>query len=80
MLPPDQIARLRGAAELTVDLEALTIEHPSGLRIGFDFDAHDRETLLQGLDDIARTLRREAEITAYEQRTPPRFDTRTIPA
>jgi hypothetical protein len=28
-----------------------------------------------GLDDVARTLRREDEIARFEQEHPPRFDT-----
>jgi 3-isopropylmalate/(R)-2-methylmalate dehydratase small subunit len=80
---PEALARVRAAVaernELTVDLETLTITHPDGLRVEFELDAHDRDTLLHGLDDIARTLRQEAEITAYESRGPARFDARAIP-
>jgi 3-isopropylmalate/(R)-2-methylmalate dehydratase small subunit len=64
--------------ELTVDLEHLVVEHPDGLTIPFEFDAHDRETLLHGLDDIARTLAQADEISAYEARTVARFDTRAL--
>ena len=52
--------------ELTVDLEALEIRHPAGLTVSFEFDAYARETLLHGLDDIARTLEREGKIAAFE--------------
>ena len=45
--------------ELTVDLEALEISHPDGLRVPFELDEYARETLLHGLDDVARTLKRE---------------------
>jgi 3-isopropylmalate/(R)-2-methylmalate dehydratase small subunit len=64
--------------ELTVDLENLEISHPGGLRIRFTFDPFARECLLNGLDDVARTLRREAEIAAYEAREPARFDVRAL--
>ena len=78
VLPPDDLARVKAAVaernELTVDLERLEITHPGGLRIAFDFDPFDRETLLHGLDDVARTLARAAEIAAYESTHPPRFD------
>ncbi|MGZ6869646.1 MAG: 3-isopropylmalate dehydratase small subunit [Frankiaceae bacterium] len=37
----------------------------------FDLDEHTRWRLLEGLDDIALTLRHESEITAYEQRRTP---------
>ena len=64
--------------ELTVDLEALEITHPDGLRIPFELDEYARETLLHGLDDVARTLRREERIAAYEAATPARFDTTAL--
>ncbi|HEY0416106.1 MAG TPA: 3-isopropylmalate dehydratase small subunit [Gaiellaceae bacterium] len=60
--------------ELTVDLEALRISHPDGLVLSFDFDPHAQETLVHGLDDVARTLRREDEIAAFEAGYVPRFD------
>jgi 3-isopropylmalate/(R)-2-methylmalate dehydratase small subunit len=66
--------------ELTVDLERLEITSTSGLRIPFELDAHTQETLVHGLDDIARTLMREAEIDAYEATHIARFDTRALPA
>jgi 3-isopropylmalate/(R)-2-methylmalate dehydratase small subunit len=64
--------------ELTVDLEACEISHPDGLRIRFELDPFERETLLHGLDDVARTLQREAEIAAFEATHPARFDTRAL--
>jgi 3-isopropylmalate/(R)-2-methylmalate dehydratase small subunit len=82
-LPAEQITRLRqplaARNELTVDLERLEITHPDGLRVPFELDAHTQETLVHGLDDIARTLRRENEIDAYEASYRPRFDTRALP-
>jgi 3-isopropylmalate/(R)-2-methylmalate dehydratase small subunit len=78
VLAPEPYAQVRAAlAEdptLTVDLERLVVEHPNGLSVSFDFDGHDRETLLHGLDDIARTLTQADAIAAYESRTAPRFD------
>jgi 3-isopropylmalate/(R)-2-methylmalate dehydratase small subunit len=71
-------AALEEQRELTVDLERLRIEHPAGLSVAFEFDAHDRETLLHGLDDIARTLAQADEIAAYEARTTARFDARAV--
>jgi 3-isopropylmalate/(R)-2-methylmalate dehydratase small subunit len=52
--------------ELTVDLEAREIRHPAGLTVSFEMDAYARETLIGGLDDIDRTLTREAKIAAFE--------------
>jgi 3-isopropylmalate/(R)-2-methylmalate dehydratase small subunit len=81
-LPAADIARLREALaagnELTVDLEHLRITHPGGLAIEFTFDAHAQETLVNGLDDVARTLHRADEITAYETTHPARVDARQL--
>jgi len=78
-LPAEQIALLRNESELTVDLERLEITNTRGLRVPFELDAHTQETLVQGLDDIARTLMREHEIDAYEAVHSARFDTRALP-
>ncbi|HEX5246761.1 MAG TPA: 3-isopropylmalate dehydratase small subunit [Gaiellaceae bacterium] len=64
-LPAEQVRdlmdRARAGEELTVDLEARTAG-------GFPFELDDfsRECLLEGLDEIALTLRDEAAIAAYE--------------
>ena len=77
-LSPEETAPLRdalsGRNELTVDLERLEISHPDGVRLPFEFDAHAQETLVHGLDDVARTLQREGEIAAFEAGYAPRFD------
>jgi 3-isopropylmalate/(R)-2-methylmalate dehydratase small subunit len=82
VVTPAQLAELQAAVgarnELTVDLESLTITHPGGLRIEFPFDAHAQETLVHGLDDIARTMLRDAEIAHFESAHATRFDTRTL--
>ena len=65
-------------SELTVDLETQHIAHPNGLRVRFDFDAFERHTLLEGLDDVARTLQLADEIAAFEATHPPRFDLAAI--
>jgi 3-isopropylmalate/(R)-2-methylmalate dehydratase small subunit len=81
-LPAEEIARIRDALtagnELTVDLERLQITHPAGLVVAFELDAHAQETLVNGLDDVARTLSRGDEITAYEQAHAPRFDAHAL--
>ena len=64
-LPPEQVqdlmTRARIGEELTVDLEERTAGgHP------FELDDFTRECLLEGLDEIALTLRDEAAIAAYE--------------
>jgi 3-isopropylmalate/(R)-2-methylmalate dehydratase small subunit len=81
-LPETTLADLKTAVadanELTVDLEAMEIAHPDGLRVPFELGAYARDTLLHGLDDIARTLELESKIAAYEAAATPRFDTRIL--
>lgn len=56
-----------GGYQLTVDLETQTVTDAEGLRLAFETDPFRRECLLEGLDDIGLTLRREADIAAYEK-------------
>ena len=81
-LPESRLDEIKAAVglrnELTVDLEAMEITHPNGLRVPIELDEYARETLLHGLDDVARTLRREERIAAYEAATPARFDTTAL--
>jgi 3-isopropylmalate/(R)-2-methylmalate dehydratase small subunit len=78
-LADEELARIKDAVaadnELTVDLEALEIAHPSGLRVSFELDPFARHMLMNGLDDIGLTLQRADRIAAYEATHPPRFDT-----
>jgi 3-isopropylmalate dehydratase small subunit len=39
----------------------------AGLKLPFQIEESRRHCLLHGLDDIALTLQREADITAYER-------------
>ncbi len=57
-----------GQAPVTVDLEACVVTAPGGARHGFSIDAMRRQSLLQGLDQVALTLLREPEIAAYQAR------------
>lgn len=72
MVTPEQLALLmddadRGAnATMTVDLEAQTIAGPDGGTIQFDIEPSRKEVLLQGLDDIAQTMKKDASIAAFE--------------
>ncbi len=54
--------------QLTVDLERRIVEDGEGFRASFMIDDFRRSCLLEGLDDIGLTLRREASIAAYESR------------
>ncbi len=54
-------------AEITVDLPEQTATI-GGLTVSFEVDAYTKWRLLEGLDDIALTLRDEAAITEFESR------------
>lgn len=56
-----------GRYQLTVDLEAKTLQDPHGLTLHFEIDEFRRQCLLQGLDAIALTLAHEDKIAAYER-------------
>jgi 3-isopropylmalate/(R)-2-methylmalate dehydratase small subunit len=62
-IAPDPAAR-----RITVDLSAQQVTAPSGTIHPFTIDPMRREGLLAGLDDIGLTLRREADITAFQAR------------
>ena len=59
-------AQDRENPEMTVDLAAQEIRRPNGAVIRFELDSFRKECLLDGLDDIALTLRSEAVIDDYE--------------
>ena len=53
---------------ITVDLTTCTVSIPDGGAWSFSIPEADREMLLEGLDSIAVTLKRDAEILAYRER------------
>lgn len=53
---------------VTVDLVARVVVAPDGSRHDFPIPDADREMLLEGLDSIAVTLKRDAEILAFRER------------
>lgn len=63
-----------GNARTTVDLLRQVVIGPDGTAHPFPLDARKRKALLEGLDDIAQTLRQGPEIAAwtsrYRSRTP----------
>jgi 3-isopropylmalate/(R)-2-methylmalate dehydratase small subunit len=68
------LAELAEQGPLTVDLREQTIRGVSGTTIPFSISASDRESLLNGWDDIDRILAQEAEaIRGFEQRQSTRF-------
>lgn len=56
----------KGTYELTVDLENQVVNDADGWERAFEVDASRREKMLQGLDDIAQTLKFEELISRYE--------------
>ena len=55
-------------ARLTIDLASQTITRPDGGTVKFDIDPFLKDCLLNGLDDIGLTLKKESKIAAYEQK------------
>ena len=71
-LPQDQIDQLMDDAEkganarMAVDLESQEITRPDGEKIPFEIDPHRKHCLLNGLDDIGLTMRKDEKILGYE--------------
>jgi 3-isopropylmalate/(R)-2-methylmalate dehydratase small subunit len=57
------------ATEIVIDVAARTVEAPR-VRSSFALDDDSRKRLLEGLDEIALTLRHDGDIAAYEARRP----------
>jgi 3-isopropylmalate/(R)-2-methylmalate dehydratase small subunit len=53
--------------DLTVDLMTTIVRDARGFESAFEIAPYRRDMLLQGLDEIGRTLRHEPEITAFER-------------
>lgn len=58
----------QGTLQATIDLSNQTVATPTGLLFHFTIDPFRKNCLIEGLDGIGLTLKREAAITAYEQR------------
>ena len=72
VLSADEVESLMGLGtgrplDLTVDLEQCTVAGPQGFLATFTMDAYRRGMLLEGLDEIGRTLKLEAHIAAWER-------------
>ena len=71
-LPQEDVDKLmddaeRGAnATVTVDLEKQEISGPDGGTITFDLDPFRKQCLMEGLDDVGLTLKKETKITDFE--------------
>ncbi|MBT9372695.1 3-isopropylmalate dehydratase small subunit [Rhizobium sp. CSW-27] len=53
-------------AVLTIDLEAQEISGPDGGKVHFDIDPARKHIMLEGLDDIATTLKSDTAIASFE--------------
>ena len=60
------------ATTIVIDVEGSTVQAP-GVRATFPLDEFSRTRLLEGLDDIAVTLRHEPDIAAFEAKRPEWF-------
>ncbi|MGH9077431.1 MAG: 3-isopropylmalate dehydratase small subunit [Acidimicrobiales bacterium] len=59
------------ALQLTVDVEHLFLSAPgAGIEAAFPLDDFTRHRLVEGLDDVALSLRHEGDIAAYEAGRP----------
>jgi 3-isopropylmalate/(R)-2-methylmalate dehydratase small subunit len=65
-LPEEDVRALMKAREAEVDLEALEVRF-DGRTVPFPLDEDRRRRLLEGVDDIALTLKSEDAISAYER-------------
>lgn len=55
-------------AVLTIDLEAQEISGPDGGKITFDIDPARKHIMLEGLDDIATTMKSDGAIASFENK------------
>jgi 3-isopropylmalate/(R)-2-methylmalate dehydratase small subunit len=70
---PSELIRLKerdaaGRFRLTIDLQNCAITGCGGYQWHFEIDSFRRTCLLEGLDEIGMTLKKEQEIAAHEQR------------
>jgi 3-isopropylmalate/(R)-2-methylmalate dehydratase small subunit len=61
-----EVEHSQGAGRVGIDLEEQTITSPSGKIHRFEIDPRRRAGLLKGLDEIALTLQRDAEIREFQ--------------
>jgi 3-isopropylmalate/(R)-2-methylmalate dehydratase small subunit len=58
-----------GGYEVTVDLNAQSVSDRAGFHSQFEIEAYRRAMLMNGLDEIGRTLLEEPRIAAFERRS-----------
>jgi 3-isopropylmalate/(R)-2-methylmalate dehydratase small subunit len=73
-LSPEQVDDLMAVAndtenpELTVDLENQKINAPNGVTYEFEIDTFLKKCLLEGLDDIGLTIKKDKDIAKFEDK------------
>jgi 3-isopropylmalate/(R)-2-methylmalate dehydratase small subunit len=83
-LPEERVRQLMNevdpdaGSEVTVDLEARTITSPRGETFAFEVDDFSRNYLLEGLDEIGRTLLHEPAIAEFESVRPAPLETTAL--
>ena len=55
-------------AEITVDLDSITLALPEGQRVSFPLEPFARYCLINGVDELGFLLSKSADIDAYERR------------
>ena len=55
-------------ATINLDEQRVTLHLPEEISFHFDIDAAVKERMIHGLDDIGLTLKKEADITSFEQK------------
>lgn len=74
VLPQEQIDQLMDEAEenpdalIEIDLENQTVTRGNKFSFNFDVDPFRKHCLINGLDDIALTMEKEADVSAYEDK------------
>jgi 3-isopropylmalate/(R)-2-methylmalate dehydratase small subunit len=64
----DEVEQSQGTGRVTIDLQQGVVVSPSGRRHAFATEPRRRTALLEGLDEIDATLRRDADIRAFQAR------------
>lgn len=72
-LPEEEVRRIaketedsQGAGRTTIDLKRQVVTTPEGRELPFTIDARRRDALLEGLDDVALTMKRQGDIVAWQ--------------
>lgn len=61
----DEVQASSGAGQITVDLESQTVTAPNGAQFAFSAPATLRQMLMEGVDEIALTLAKRADIDRF---------------